>query len=284
MPDPRSPEDAARALLPLVRRFAEGRYGIALGGSLAKSGGDAWSDLDVYLFAERIAPGEARTAMAAEMPGATEVASWGAGGPEDEGGTDFVLDGRPVEVWIRPIRAVEDEIARARRGEIRREYRAWTVMGFFGHAVLSDVASMRVIEDPAGVLAGWQREMRAYPPALREAIVSRYLAEAGFWRNFHYETAVERADVLYASGIVHHAVYALLQVVFALNGAYFPGEKRLARALDRLPRQPDRFVSRVESLVHPAAPPTVETLRAQARELKALIGEVEQLARDAENV
>jgi hypothetical protein len=273
-------ESIVDTLLPLVRRFAVGRYGIALGGAHAKETGDALSDVDIYLFAERALPNEERSAMTREMCGeACGVASWG--DPEVEGGTDFRHDGQVVEVWFREIGSVADAVARCRAGEIRREYRAWTVMGFFGHAVLSDLKSMRIVDDPSGILAGWQAEVAEYPPALRREIVGRFLAEARFWPdNVHYRTAVERRDLVYAGGIVRHAAHALVQAAFALNHAYFPGEKKLARALDLLPDAPAGFGARVEALLYPGTPADAD-LEAQSRELAALVADVEARARAA---
>ncbi len=273
-------ESIVATLLPVIRRFAVGRYGIALGGAHAKGSGDALSDVDIYLFADRTLPNEERSAMVREVCGdACGVVSWG--DPEAEGGTDFQLDGQVVEVWFREIGSVSDAVARCRAGEIRREYRAWTVMGFFGHAVLSDLKSMRILDDPAGILAAWQAEVAEYPPALRRAMVARFLAEAKFWPgNVHYRTAVDRRDLVYAGGIVRHAAHALLQAAFALNGTYFPGEKKLARALDHLPDAPAGFGARVEALLYPGTPASAD-LEAQARDLAALVDDVEARARAA---
>jgi hypothetical protein len=269
-----APESIVDSLLPLVRRFAMGRYGIALGGAHAKGSGDAQSDVDIYLFADRVLPNEERSALTREACGdACAVASWG--DPEVEGGTDFQHDGETVEVWFREIGSVSDAVARCGAGEIRREYRAWTVMGFFGHAVLSDLRTMKIVDDPSGILAGWQADVEQYPLALRREIVGRFLAEAKFWPgNFHYRTAVERRDLVYAGGIVRHAVHALVQAAFALNETYFPGEKKLARALDLLPDAPAGFGARVEALLYPG-PPADADLEAQARELAALVDDVE---------
>jgi hypothetical protein len=274
------PDAVVQALLPLVRRFATGEYGIALGGSHAKGTGDERSDVDIYLFAECVLSADRRRALAEQVCGADGgVVCWGMDEPFVEGGTDFRYGGQTVEVWIREARSVAETIERCLRGEVEREYRAWTVMGFFNYAVLSDVRSMRIVDDPSGMLEEWKRRVAEYPPALRRAIVARFLAEAKFWPgNVHYRSAVERGDAIYAAGIAHQVACALVQVVFALNEVYFPGEKRLARALGRLPAAPRAFAARVEALLWPGAPASVAELCAQARELDALVEEVEALA------
>ncbi len=277
--NPTRPEGLVQALLPLVRQFSSGPYGIAMGGSYAKGIADPQSDLDIYLFAETVLPAGRRSELTVQALGqGAQVTSWGQDGPFVEGGTDLWHQGHKIEVWLRNSRCVASTIAACRQGRIQRECVCWTVMGFFNYALLSDVRAMRIVEDPHGILAGWQRDVLEYPEALRQAILARFSAEAGFWpENFHYRTAVERADVIYTSGIVQQVAYALIQVVFALNRQYFPGEKKLAQTLAKLPTQPRDFVPRLQALLHPSIEASVEGLQAQRRELASLVAEVEAL-------
>jgi hypothetical protein len=144
--------------------------------------------------------------------------------------------------------------------------------------VLADVHSLRPLDDPRGVLARWKAQVAEYPEPLRSAILRRFMGEAAFWPgNPHYRTAVERADVLYTSGIVQLVAHALVQVLFALNRVYFPGEKRVAESVRRLERAPRDFSARLETLIAPGVPPGVAALRAQRAGLAALVGEVGRL-------
>lgn len=269
----------ARELLPLVRRFARGPCAVALGGSCAKGHPDAHSDVDIYLFADSVLPGAERDALVAEMVGAgAEPDSWGSDDLFEQGGTDFVYRGVPVECWLRRAQHVEAAVAEALRGEIRREYVGWTVMGFFNHVVLADVHSLRIVDDPGGVLARWKAGLAAYPEPLRRAIIRRFMGEAGFWpANVHYHTGIERVDVVYTAGIVQLVVHALIQVLFALNREYFPGEKRVTEALSRLAVVPRDVSARVQALVAPGTPPNVASLRAQQQALAALVDDVRAL-------
>jgi predicted nucleotidyltransferase len=278
--DPDDAGEIVAELLPLVRRFCAGPCAVALGGSIARGTGDALSDVDVYLFADAVLPGEARSEIVRETLGEdARAVSWGRDEELVEGGTDFWHRGRKVECWLRSVASVERAIDAAVRGEVRRDYVFWTVMGFFGHTVLADVRAMRIVEDADGVLARWKARMAEYPEALRLEIVGRYLPEAKFWlENFHYRTAVQRRDVIYTSGIVQQTVHALIQAVFAINREYFPGEKRLGELMRKLPALPPRFVERVEALLHPGGEASVERLEAQRLELAALVAEVERLA------
>jgi hypothetical protein len=276
------PPDLLARLLPLVRRFRapSGPYGIALGGSHAKGTSDALSDVDVYLFAPAVLPGARRNALAAEALGlpAEAVTSWGRDEPFEQGGTDFRLGDLQVECWLRAPGRIRAAIDAAKRGEVRRAYTAWAVAGYFDHVVLADVQSMQVIEDPDGLLAGWKAEVERYPEALRRTLLDRFTREAAFWpHNFHYRTAIQRRDALYTSGIVQQGVHALVQVVFALNRVYFPGDKKLASALEALPVLPEAFVPRVQALLFPGADTDTALLGEQRRALGLLVAEVREL-------
>ncbi|MFB3882160.1 MAG: DUF4037 domain-containing protein [Armatimonadota bacterium] len=264
-------------LLPLVRRFSRGEYAIALGGAHAKGSADTESDLDLYLFANSVLPTEERTRMVtAFSPEVTGAYSWQDGA---ETGTDFYFRGTRVEVWLRNADHIERTIAECQQGTVRRQFVTWTTTGFYNHCALSDVSVMVPLEDSFGIIARWKAQLSVYPPKLREAIIEQHLGAARFWPgNFHYRSAVERGDVIYATGIVQQVVHNVIQVLFALNERYFPGDKHLGAALDHLPWQPADLRRRVESLLWPSVPATGETLRAQAETLRSLLRDVERAA------
>jgi len=277
--DTAEPERIIRELLPLLRRFSRGARAVALGGSCAKGQRDEHSDVDVYLFADRVVGGAERDAAVLEALGpAAAPVSWGIDDPFVQGGTDFVYGGVRVECWLRSTSAVDAAVAESVRGVVRREYVAWTVSGFFHHGVLADVHSLRIVEDAGEVLARWKAMTATYPEALRSTILRRFMAEAAFWPgNPHYQTAIERGDVIYTAGIVQLVVHAIVQVLFALNREYFPGEKRLAESLGRLPIAPTDVGRRITALVAPGTPRDAVALRAQREALAALVDEVGRL-------
>lgn len=274
-----TPEPLVCELLPLLQRFCVGPCGVALGGSHAKGMGDALSDVDVYLFARGALSGAQRSELVSgALGGASGVVSWGRDEPFVQGGTDFLYRGLRVECWLRNTEHVESTIASCRRGEVRREHSVWAAMGFFDHVALADIRTMRILEDPDGVLARWKAEAGTYPEALCRAILGRFMREAAFWpENPHYESAVERSDLIYTSAIVQQTLHALIQVIFALNREYFPGEKRLAEALDELPVRPHAFSARLQALLTLGKGFGVAELREQRRELGTLVAEAERL-------
>lgn len=273
------PQFVESALLHLLRQMCSGPYGIAVGGSYAKGSDDALSDLDLYLFAYEVLPGAHRSRLITEaLGGGLKVTSWGQDDPFVEGGTDFSYGGQRVECWLRNSAQVESAIAACKRGEIRREYSIWAVMGFFNYVVLSDVRTMRIVEDPHGLLARWKAEVSIFPEALRHAVLRRFMCEAAFWpENPHYQSAITRADIIYTSAIVQQVVQALVQVIFALNREYFPGEKKLSESMGKLSVRPTAFTARLEALLSPGIDVNLAQLRKQQREMAALVADMERL-------
>ena len=267
------------ALLPLIRQFARGDYGIALGGAHAKGIEDHESDVDLYLFAKEVLPGEERARLCEQFGGGIQsVVSWGDDSAFVQGGTDFYLRGKKVECWLRNTDYISSIVNDCKLGIVRRTFVTWTVMGFYNHCTLSDLYNMVPVEDPAGILARWKAAVSEYPPKLQETIIGDHLRAARFWpENFHYRSAVARCDVIYTVGIVQQVVHNLIQVVFALNRTYFPGDKKLGVALDHLAVKPEGFAGRIERLLMPGTGRDRDTLDGQRAELVELTRQVEEL-------
>jgi hypothetical protein len=266
-------------LTPLLARFCQGDYGIALGGAHAKGMDDRASDLDLYVFARQVLPCAQRTQLTeAYDPEIQSIISWGEDAPFIQGGTDFVYQGQKVECWLRNIDYIDEIIAQCQAGSVTQTIVTWTVMGFYNHCALSDLRNMASVDDPQGVLAHWKTLVSDYPPRLREAILTRHMNAAKFWpQNFHYLSAIKRGDILYVQGIVNQVAHNLFQVLFALNQVYFPGDKKLDLAIDHLPLKPADFTARVKRIVAPQVTADKAFLEWQCEELNALVNEVEAL-------
>ncbi|MHB1460672.1 MAG: DUF4037 domain-containing protein [Armatimonadota bacterium] len=266
-------------LIPLFRQFATSEYGIAIGGAHAKGVADDESDLDIYLFSSSILSNDDRTRLTGGFsPDITEIVTWGVEQPFEQGGSDFYYKGTKVECWLRSSELIDGTISECREGIIKQELVRWTTTGFYNHCCLSDLQNMIPVDDRCGLLARWQHGIAEYPPDMQKAIIEKHLSGARFWpHNFHYSSAVERQDIIYTTGIVQQVVHNLIQVLFAVNKSYFPGDKKLAKALGRLDRLPYRFVDRIHELLFPGTPATVELLRQQQLTLQQLLKDVEEL-------
>jgi hypothetical protein len=77
-------------------------------------------------------------------------------------------------------------------------------------------------------------------------------------------------------------VHNLIQVLFALNRVYFPGDKKLALALDHLEIAPLHASRRIADLLALEEGRNRDSLDCQRRELCALVQEVVALVARAE--
>lgn len=267
------------AMLPMLHKLCDGQVSIAIGGSRSKGSADQWSDLDVYLFSTSVLPGQDRKRVVSTMlPTVCNVTAWGCDDPFLEGGTDFTFEGVRVECWHRHEASVEEKLQASLSGEITRQYSPWAVMGFFDHAVLADIRSMQVVVDLKGALARWKTRVSSYPEALRRSLLHRFMRWAEFWPdNPHYHSAVARVDLIYTSAIVQHTLQALIQVLFALNREYFPGEKQLASTMDKLSLRPQGLSERILRILNPGIQIGRDELAAQASALADLVAETKSL-------
>lgn len=233
--------------VPPLRGLAAGRCAISIGGSRGKGIADRHSDVDFRLFCdEESRDTPERRAAAAAFAGV--VAASRARGLEIDG------------CWVRRIDDVERELDRWLAGGGTPTPLVWTVWGYH---LLPDLANQRVVEDPSGVIAGWHDRLRVYPEVLGRAVLDRHLASLAYWRDdYHYRNKVGRGDVVFLAGIAARLVHDLLQVVFALNGVYFPGDGDALRFAARCPLKPPAFEERVRAALAPGGERSYEAQRA----------------------
>jgi len=110
------------------------------------------------------------------------------------------------------------------------------------------------------------------------------MSQATFWpNNPHYRSAIERVDLIYTTAIVQHTLHALIQVLFALNREYFPGEKQLANTMDKLALRPQGLSDRVRQILSPGTVIGRDELAAQASALTDLVADAKALMLSDQN-
>jgi len=266
-------------LVPLLQPLLGGAYAAGMGGSRAKDSSDEHSDLDLYLFAERLAETDK---IRAALSGVADLGRVEIGGDLEAlwgRNIDFRVNGELIEVTVRSVAHIERIIADCEAGVLRAEPMVWTPGGFFyHHAALADLASVRPRSDPYGLIARWKERLATYPPALRQAVIARHLPRASFWlENQHYRTAIARADVPYTQSIVMNTVHDLMQVLYAVNERYYSGEKRLIAQAGSLPARPADLPDKLAWLVMPAEAPSTELLERQRLALVELVASTKGL-------
>jgi Nucleotidyltransferase domain len=247
----------------IAARIAEapGVVSVALGGSWAREDADAESDVDfgVYYDPERPVDVEVLSGIAREIDDRhpeeplTAIGGWG---PWINGGGWLTIEGRRVDWIYRDLDRVGAAIADCRAGRVESHYQPGHPHAFHTHIYMGEVHHARPLSDPDGTLAALRRSTSPFPPALKRAIVEKFLWEADFALRTA-EKSVSRGDAYHATGSFFRSVACVIQVLFAVNERYFVNEKRSAEAVSKFERRPRSF----DSTVHAVFPVSRAELR-----------------------
>ena len=251
-------------LAQVVQLFAELPQveAVALGGSRSGAHADAASDFDLYVCTDAPVLLEARQNIVQQLGGA----SWDNLGHDYFGGGDEWLDagtGGHFDVMYFGLGWLREQVGRP----LKHHQPSLGYTTAFAYTV--DRA--RILYDPQGKFTALQELTSApYPEALREAIV-RYnqpllrTTISSYWAQL--KKAVSRDDFV----SVNHRLAALLasyfDILFAVNRALQPGEKRLLRLAGELPSLPENFERDVTETLSASGD---ELLPALTRQLDAL--------------
>jgi len=251
-----------------------GVVAVALGGSRVGRLAGSGSDVDLYVYADTPPDPAARAAVAAALGAVgTEIDNrfWE---PGDEWAD--AASGLGLDIMYRTPTWIEGELDRLL---VRHE----ASVGY-STALWHSIRASEPLVDLTRWYADLQRRAAApYPEALRRAVVAKnhpILRQSRSSYRRQIEAARDREDWV----AVNHRVAALLasffDVLFALNRATHPGEKRLlAQAAVVCPQRPADLAERVRSLLaaaSPNAPRGVDLLKAIDR----LVDDLDPLLRD----
>jgi hypothetical protein len=251
--------DVLDDLVPLIAALpGPGRMAVGIGGSRAKGLTDGYSDYDFRVYADQwCGPDLGVTSEYADF--AAGMTRWEARGVHIDG------------AWPRLIGPIDREVDEWLAGQGRPTDLDWAIWGYY---LPTDLAHQRIILDPDGVMAGWKVRLAVYPDALRTAVIGRNMKLLRYWRDdYHYESKVLRGDVVFLAGLASRLVNGVLQVIFALNRRWFPGDGwslAMAELSDQTPRD---LSARVTTILAPDRP----DFAAQRHAIIALINDLEPL-------
>jgi hypothetical protein len=245
-----------RALAQRIARLLaeiEGVQAVVLGGSWARGTASPDSDLDLGIYYQPSAPPsvrELRRLAAALDPGrsAAQVTNFGDWGPWVNGGAWLDVEGRQVDWIYRDLDKVAQVIDDCVGGRPTCDYYLGHPHGFHNHVYLAEVHHCQPLHDPNGIVEALKSRVTPYPPALRQALIEKYLFDAAFMLDLGRKPA-GRGDVFHVAGCLFRCAAALVQVLFALNERYFMNEKGAVAAIETFPRHPPSFASRVGAIL-----------------------------------
>jgi hypothetical protein len=253
--------------LPLLKSFAKGRCAVTIGGSHGKRTFDTRSDIDFRVFCDEIAGGPRYWETEDWKAFCQVVERWRAQGIE----IDYC--------WVRTIAEIDEQLDAWLGGKIAPVPRVWTLWGYH---VLTDIANQMVVDDPSGIIAAWQARLIPYPLALQRAIIRKHMESLNYWRtDYHYRNKVERSDRVFLAGISARLVHDMMQVLYAINQAYYVGDGNNLHYVEAFKLIPTQFAERVNAILYP--PLSEDVLNAQYESILKLIDDIVPLVAQAES-
>jgi len=243
--------------------------------AIGKTGGaalptDGYSDIDLFVFCERIPALEVRVVCYSLFPQEVKVAEFGESEHPHWGLVDSVLIGEQEvnlmyftqSAFFRSI----DAILSGERTEREENY-------FYPTGRLASIQGMHALHDPDGNLTDMKTRISVYPDSLKNAILSRCLPKIDDEEDFM--RAIHRKDVLFYHATLDLALDRFLQALFALNRVYFPSRKRSPEFIRGFAIKPADCESRLERVVALGA--GVETLMESYEAWQSICREMEKL-------
>lgn len=243
----------------LLERLVERLAGIAhlqavvLGGSYASGAATAASDLDMGLYyldaepfsIEAIRQAAAEIALVGQTPVVTGFHEWGAW---VNGGAWIQTEAGKVDFLYRSLDHVGRVVREAQAGRWQHDYDQQPAHGFYSTGYLAETKICLPLYDPAGKIAELKHMVEAYPPALKQTIVSDSLWSAEFTL-LHGRGFASKGDVYSTAGCLVRAAANLTQALFALNETYFLGDKRAMETLAGFQRLPAGYVEGITGIL-----------------------------------
>lgn len=266
-------EERLRSMADELSRVS-GVRAVALGGSRARGTHRPDSDIDLGLYVDADLDRDGLARVASGWTGeAVEVAERGGWGPWVDGGAWLIVDGVPVDLILRDVTRVEEQCARAVRGEFAFHAQPGHPLGFLDVAYAGEVATSVPLRDPEGILVALARSVTPYPETLRDAFIAN-LWQVDFLLNAAMKGA-KAGDVAYVSLCGTTTTMLTAHAWHASAGNWVTNEKGLvtnvarlatdtrgfsaaaAAALGNLGTSPDELlatITRLRELPRPATP------------------------------
>ena len=194
--------------------------------SIGKTGGaalpkDGFSDIDLFIFCERLPTREERTAVYIALSGTCSVVEFGETEHPHWGLVDSLLLG---EREVYPMFFTKDAFVDSIRSILRGERLQREANYFYPTGRCASILGMHPLYDPEGLFTMLKQACGQYPDSLRNAILNAMLPKLDDEEDF--QRAIRRGDVLFFHSTLDLSLDSFLQALFALNRVYFPSRKR----------------------------------------------------------
>ena len=191
------------------------------------------------------------------------------------GGAWLEIEGVRVDWLYREIERLASVVEDCRAGRITADYYLGLAHAYHNYIYIGDLVHCVPLHDPQRVVAALKALTRRYPAAMRAAIIQKYTYDARFTLENARKPAA-RGDLYMVSGGLFRCVAALVQVIYALNEAFFTGEKGSLEEAAAMKPAPAAFARRARRILARPGSRPVE-LQASVERMDLLVNEVEAI-------
>jgi hypothetical protein len=269
-----------RDVVEMLKVTSDGDCTITLAGSHAKGLNDELSDIDIYMYYASPKPYETQKRIVEafaddhEATVTTDHISTAVGGF-----FIFSYKGTLVEVTTRLYENAMHRIHQCLDGHFEILPEDWTINGYYTFTYASEISYVKPLWDPTDFIGNTKKMIYPYPRKLKKSIIERFGGKMNHYASYwEYQNAIKRRDLFYANHFVFRALINMVQVIYALNDAYFTGDKQIARKLAALQYCPVELLKNLPFLL--SAPDDSGELERQHNLLSKIIGELNEKCRE----
>jgi len=227
-------DEMCGAFFPVFKKLsATDVYSITLGGSHGKGISDLNSDFDFRIYYEKPVENDMKVLVFDEVK--TLCAEWKEKGVKVDG------------IFPRAYADVDEQLDLWMSGKGKPVPYTWTVWGYH---ILTDIYHQQILEDTHGKAAEWKERLAVYPAALKESLIKHHGSSLEYWKNdYHYKNKVDRKDVVFLNSVTNRLIHDMIQVVYALNEFYYPGDGMNLEYTQRFKLKPGNFEERITAIL-----------------------------------
>ncbi|MEJ8545031.1 DUF4037 domain-containing protein [Brevibacillus borstelensis] len=178
------------------------------------------------------------------MQGKLSLSSVGEWSPWVSDGVAITVQQRTAKLLLRDVCKLSETIDECSQGIVKIDYQIGYAHCFSPVMYMGEISLGDILWDRNGKLAELKERTKAYPAALKQTMIERFLWEASYSLRAASKSASKK-DLSYTAGICYRVVSCLHQVLFALNESYWPDEMDTADLAGSLKIAPANYIGRV---------------------------------------
>ena len=244
---------------------------IVLGGSYASGTQHEASDMDIGLYYSDASPFSIddirHVAQNVAVDGTATVTGFYEWGAWVNGGAWIHTPQGKVDFLYRNADQIQRTIAEAQQGISHHDYDQQPTYGFYSVIYLAETQICIPLHDPELLIAQLKRSIEAYPPKLKQKIITDSLWGAEFTL-IHARGFAAQGDIYNTVGCLTRVVSNITQALFALNERYFLRDKKVMDMVAKFPNLPSGYIQQTNRIL--ARPGST------AQELARSVSELEQ--------